>query len=121
MIIRSFILVSRLPAHQVADRRVMQIQVRRSLLLSITVFLNGFNDPLVPFYLILHHLLGEDLIETRPAHKPVALGNLRNVLAILDMRDLAPTLLCCELFRMLLLIRGYGGLEIAVFLAGKEA
>jgi hypothetical protein len=51
-----FIFGSRLPSHQIADRRVMQIQVRRYLLLSITVFLNGFNDFSIPLFLLQERL-----------------------------------------------------------------
>src|SRR4030042_2723144 len=42
--VRSFILLSRLPFHQVADGRVMQLEVSGYLLLSITIFVNGIND-----------------------------------------------------------------------------
>jgi len=42
--VRSFILVSCLPSHQIADCRVMQMEVSIYLLLSITIFLDGIND-----------------------------------------------------------------------------
>jgi len=74
MIIRSFVLVSRLPSHQIADRRIMHIQMSSYLLLSIAVFLHGSNDLLISFSLVQDHIFREYLIERWPVHIPMTLG-----------------------------------------------
>jgi len=89
MIIRSFILVSRLPSQQVADGRVMQLEVSSYLPLSITIFVNGINDLRISFSLIQYHSLRKYSFEARSIHIPITLGYFRDVLVFLDMRDQA--------------------------------
>ena len=87
--VRSFILVSRLPSHQIADCRVMQMEVSSYLLLSITIFLNGIHDLRISFSLIQYYSLRKYSFEARSVHIPITLGYFRDVLVFLDMRDQA--------------------------------
>ena len=63
--VRSFILVSRLPSHQIADGRAMQMEVSSYLMLSITIFLKGINDLRISFPLIQYHSLRKYSFEAR--------------------------------------------------------
>jgi hypothetical protein len=56
------------------------------LSLSIPVFLNSFNNHLVPLFFVPQHALREHFFQVRSIHITVALGNVGNVLAFLDMR-----------------------------------
>ena len=87
MIIRSFILVSRLLSYQIADCRVMQIEMTRYLLLGITIFFNGLNDLGISFSLIQYHIFRKYCFEAWSIHIPMTLGYFRDVLVSLDMRD----------------------------------
>ena len=87
--VRSFILVSRLPSHQIADCRVMQMEMSRYLLLSITILLNGIHDLRISFSLIPYHIFRKYSFEAWSIHIPMTLGYFRDVLVFLDMRDQA--------------------------------
>ena len=55
------------------------------LSLSIPVFLNRFNNHFVPLFPVLQYSFLENFFQVRSIHITVALGDVRNVLAFLDM------------------------------------
>jgi hypothetical protein len=87
--VRSFNLVLRFPSHEVADGRVMHVQIGCYLLLSIPIFLYRINDFRIAFSFVCDNLFREYFIQVWPVHVPMTLGNFRNVLVSLDMGDQA--------------------------------
>ena len=55
------------------------------LSLSIPVFLNSFNNHFVPLFPVLQYSFLKDFFQVRSIHITVALGNVGDVLAFLDM------------------------------------